>query len=137
MMDDTSARRTNGLRINYEVSLGAILQASVVACGLVGWAVTSANRSDQAQHDLTTMQQTVSGQITDLRSLISSGLADVRAQIQTLPDQRARLDQAERRMSEVSTALGVVDSRLRAVEQSVAELNAQLGSIGQASRRPR
>ncbi len=49
---DKAERR--GINFNSEINLGAPLQAGVVLCGLIAWAVTTFNRSEQAGHDLTT-----------------------------------------------------------------------------------
>ena len=60
------------------------------------------------QRRLSELQANVSSQITDVRQAVSGGLSDVRVQIGSLPDQRARLDQAERRLAESDAPLKVL-----------------------------
>jgi hypothetical protein len=126
-------------RTGWEFSLVALMQAVQVAAlliALVYWFVVNANRGEDNQRRLNELQANVSGQITELRQALASGLGDVRLQIGTLPDQRARLDQAERRLTELDARQSGSDTRITAAEHQLIELRSDLNAITRASNVP-
>lgn len=123
----------HGMKFSSEINLGALIQASIVLCGLIAWAVTSANRSEQAGHDLTTLQTSMSAQLVDLRSAVTAGLTEVRQQISTLPDQRAKLDNEERRLNEVEARLNSTDQRMSVLERATIEMRADINQMLRAA----
>jgi hypothetical protein len=126
-------------RIIWEFSLVVLLQAVQVAAlliALVYWFVVNANRGEDNQRRLAELQANVSGQITDLRQALASGLGDVRLQIGSLPDQRARLDQAERRFTELDARQSGFDARITAAEHQLIELRSDMNAITRASNVP-
>jgi hypothetical protein len=126
-------------RVVWEFSVSAILQGVQVAALLVAllyWFVVNANRGEQNQHQLNELQASMSAQIADLRQTVSAGLGDVRQQLNALPDQRARLDQAERRISDVDARYGNLDTRLAAAERLMVELRSDINAITRASSVP-
>jgi cell division protein FtsB len=123
----------------WEFSLVAVLQGVQVASLLVAliyWFVTNANRGEDNQRRLSELQSNVSGQITDLRQAVAVGLSDVRQQLNALPDQRARLDQAERRLADVDARYGNLDTRISVIERQVVELHSDMNAITRASSVP-
>jgi hypothetical protein len=126
-------------RIIWEFSLVVLLQAVQVAAlliALVYWFVVNANRGEDNQRRLAELQANVSGQITDLRQAVASGLGDVRLQIGSLPDQRARLDPAERRFTELDARQSGFDARITAAEHQLIELRSDMNAITRASNVP-
>ena len=126
-------------RVVWEFSLVVLLQAVQVAAlliALVYWFVVNANRGEDNQRRLNELQANVSGQITELRQALANGLGDVRLQIGTLPDQRARLDQAERRLTELDARQSSSDTRITATEHQLIELRSDLNAITRASNVP-
>jgi ABC-type transport system involved in cytochrome bd biosynthesis fused ATPase/permease subunit len=126
-------------RVVWEFSFAVLMQAVQVAAlliALVYWFVVNANRGEDNQRRLAEMQANVSAQIADLRQAVAGGLGDVRLQIGTLPDQRARLDQAERRFTEIDTRNAGFDTRITAVEHQVIELRSDMTAITRASNVP-
>lgn len=109
------------LRWNPEVSLGALLQAAVLLCGLVSWLVAANNRAEQASRDLASFHTVVSGQISDLRSALTTAIADLRGQLAALPEQQARIGAVEREAR-------ATDERVGAVERAVLELRAEFNA---------
>jgi hypothetical protein len=126
-------------RVVWEFSLVVLMQAVQVAAlliALVYWFVVNANRGEDNQRRLSELQANVSGQITELRQALANGLGDVRLQIGTLPDQRARLDQAERRFTELDARQSGSDSRITAAEHQLIELRSDMNAITRASNVP-
>ena len=117
------------MRFDPTISFGSIMQAVVVGCGLVAWLVTSNVRSEQAAKDLITLQERLTTQITDLRGTLTGGLSDVRAQIATLPDQRAALEQTQRRMADLEVRFGAAEKRAGELERAVIETRADLNTL--------
>ncbi len=113
-----------------------MVTASAVLCSLAAWLVTAHARDQQSVRDLATVQSAVSAQITDLRNVISSGLVDVHQQISTLPDQRARLDQVERRLSDLEAKLNNGDQHLGLLERATIETRADLNTLMRAANAP-
>jgi len=134
--ESKAGKDRQGLKFTSDINLGAVMQAGVVLCGLIAWAVTSANRSEQAGRDLTTMQQSVSAQITDLRGAVTTGLQDVRQQISTLPDQRAKLENDERRLAEAEGRLNNADQRMGVLERATIEMRSDLNQLMRAANMP-
>jgi hypothetical protein len=123
----------------WEFSLAVAMQAAQVAAmmvALVYWFVSNANRGEDNQRRLAEFQTSVSGQITELRQTVAGGLGDVRAQIGSLPDQRTRLDQAERHLTELDTRHSGSDARIIAVEHQLMDLRSDLNAMTRASSVP-
>src|SRR5207248_5078556 len=99
-------------RVVWEFSIITVMQGVQVAAlliALVYWFVVNASRGEDNQRRLAELQSNVSAQITELRQAMSVGIGDVRQQIGSLPDQRARLDQAERRFSDIDARQAALD----------------------------
>lgn len=126
----------HGMRFSSEINLGALIQASIVLCGLIAWAVTSANRSEQAGRDLTTLQTSMSAQLVDLRGAVTAGLTELRQQISTLPDQRAKLESEERELNEVEARLNNADQRMGVLERTTIETRADINQLLRAANMP-
>ena len=126
-------------RVIWEFTIGTMMQAlQVVALliALIYWFTVNASRGEDNQRRLAELQASVSAQITDLRQAVAGGLGDVRQQIGSLPDQRARLDQAERRLAEIDARFGSFDTRVTAVEHLQIELRSDMNAITRASNVP-
>ncbi len=126
-------------RVVWEFSFVVLLQAVQVGSlliALVYWFVVNANRGEDNQRRLAELQANVSAQISDLRQAVAGGLGDVRLQIGSLPDQRARLDQAERRFTEIDTRNSGFDTRITAAEHLLIELRSDITAITRASNVP-
>jgi ABC-type transport system involved in cytochrome bd biosynthesis fused ATPase/permease subunit len=126
-------------RIVWEFSIITIMQAVQVAALLVAliyWFVVNASRGEDNQRRLAELQANVSAQITELRQAVAGGIGDVRQQIGSLPDQRARLDQAERRFGDVDGRQAAFDTRVAAVERLLIELRSEVNAITRASNVP-
>ncbi|WP_428485930.1 hypothetical protein [Rhodopila sp.] len=124
------------VKFNPELNVGTLVTVSAVLCSLVAWIVTGNNRSEQSTRDLATVQTTVSSQIADLRTVVSSGLQDVRQQISTLPDQRAKLEQVERRLADLDAKLNTEDQQMAALERSTIECRADINTLLRAANGP-
>jgi hypothetical protein len=127
------------VRMVWEFSLSVVMQAAQVAAmmiALVYWFMSNANRGEDNQRRLAEFQTNVSGQITELRQAVAGGLGDVRAQVGTLPDQRTRLDQAERHLTELDTRHAGSEARIIAVEHQLMDLRSDLNAMTRASSVP-
>lgn len=126
-------------RVVWEFNVFAVLQIIQVASllvALVYWFVVNANRGEDNQRRLSELQSNVSAQITEVRQAVAVGLADVRQQLSALPDQRARLDQAERRIADVDARYSGLDTRIAASERQMIELRSDMNAITRASNVP-
>jgi hypothetical protein len=126
-------------RVVWEFSIITVMQGVQVAAlliALVYWFVVNASRGEDNQRRLAELQSNVSAQITELRQAMSVGIGDVRQQIGSLPDQRARLDQAERRFSDIDARQAAFDTRVAATERQLIELRSDVNSITRASNVP-
>jgi hypothetical protein len=124
------------LKFNPQIDIGSMVTASAVLCSLAAWLVTAHARDQQSVRDLATVQGAVSAQISDLRNVISTGLVDVHQQISTLPDQRAKLDQVERRLADIDAKLNNEDQHLGLLERATIETRADLNTLMRAANAP-
>lgn len=126
-------------RITWEFSLSAILQAvQVIALlsALVYWFVVNAQRGSDNERRLAELQSSVSQQIGEVRQTITIGLTDMRQQLNSLPDTRARLDQAERRLIDMDSRLAGFEARITGMERQAIELRSDMNAITRASNVP-
>ena len=133
---DTASR---AVRVTWEFSLAAIMQAvQVIALlsALVYWFVVNAQRGADNERRLAELQSNVSQQIGEVRQTIAGGLADVRQQLNSLPDTRARLDQAERRLADMDTRVAGFEARITGMERQAIELRSDMNAITRASNVP-
>lgn len=127
MIDDQPPR--SGFRFVPEINITGLITVVALVGSVVAFVVTSANHTDQASRDLGSVQQSVGGQISDLKSNLAAGLQDVRSQISTLPDQRAKLDNLERRVTDLETRFNVFNDRLSGLERSEIETRADVAPL--------
>jgi flagellar motility protein MotE (MotC chaperone) len=126
-------------RVVWDINLTTIIQAlQVVALlvALVYWFVVNANRGEENQRRLSELQANVSAQIAEVRQAVAVGLTDVRQQLSALPDQRARLDQVERRIADVDARYATLQARVEGLDRQTVELRSDLNSITRASNVP-
>ena len=136
MADDDTPKTSGGVRFNGEITLGTVLVIASMVCGAIVYIVNSNAHSDQTGHDLTTVQATVGAQITDLRTTLQSGLNDVKAEIKTLPDQRARLDQVERRMNDTDQWRNRADGSLNDLDHREVNVESAVNGLMRAANAP-
>jgi TolA-binding protein len=133
---DASGR---SVRLTWEFSFAAILQGvQVVALlsALVYWFVVNAQRGADNERRLAELQSNVSQQIGEVRQTITVGLTDMRQQLNSLPDTRARLDQAERRLIDMDSRLAGFEARITGMERQAIELRSDMNAITRASNVP-
>ncbi len=140
-MDASNSGEVAGraVRVTWEFSLTAILQAvQVIALlsALVYWFVVNAQRGADNERRLAELQSNVSQQITEVRQTIAGGLSDMRQQLNSLPDTRARLDQAERRLADMDARVAGFEARITGMEHQVIELRSDMNAITRASNVP-
>jgi septal ring factor EnvC (AmiA/AmiB activator) len=127
------------VRISWELSLASIMhgvQVVALLCALVYWFVINAQRGAENERRLAEMQATFSQQLGDLRQSVTGGLNDMRQQLNSLPDTRARLDQAEHRFADSDAKNAAVDNRISALERQTIELRSDLNAVTRASNVP-
>ena len=129
-----------GAHLSWDFNIGTVLTAAAMATALIVWLVTGQNKSVETQRNLDLLQQSMTAQIAELRAATTGGLADVRRQIESLPDERAQLADLQRRVGEMaqngSAGRAALDTRLSAVERTTIELRADLNNIMRASSVP-
>lgn len=137
--DQGDAHPARTVRVTWEITLSSILQGvQVVAllCALVYWFVVNAQRGSENERRLAEFQTSVSQQIGDLRQTMAVGLNDMRQQLNSLPDTRARLDQVEHRLAELDARHSGFDARITALEHQLVELRSDMTAITRASNVP-
>lgn len=122
-----------GLKWNGEVHAGHILQALVVGGGVMVWALVASSKADQTAKDLSSFQTSVRETVSVLERQVSQGLRDIRSDISMLPDQRARLDQVERRLTEGDARDVAQDARIGLIERQAIETREQVNNLIRAS----
>jgi septal ring factor EnvC (AmiA/AmiB activator) len=132
MMDE--ARASNGVRLDWNINLGHILQAAVVVIGLVSWAIASAGRAEQAQRELAGLKTDVGVQLRDLRETLGKDLTEIHQELRGVSDQRIRMEAAEKGLAAQDGRNAAQDDRISALERQFIELRAELNSVTQASR---
>jgi hypothetical protein len=135
--DDDTPPRT--VRVTWELTLSSILQGvQVVAllCALVYWFVVNAQRGSENERRLTDLQTSFSQQMGDVRQTLAVGLNDMRQQLNSLPDTRARLDQSERRFADLDARHAGFDARITALEHDLIQLRGDINAITRASNVP-
>ena len=137
---DGAQDKSRGVRLSWNFNVGTLLTAAAMATALIVWLVTGQNKSMETQRNLDQLRQSMTAQIAELHAATTGGLADVRRQIESLPDERAQLADLQRRVGEMaqdgSAARAALDTRLSAVERSAIELRADLNNIMRASSVP-
>jgi len=126
-------------RVAGEFSLATILQVVQVISlltALVYWFVVNAQRGTDNERRLAELQSNVSQQIGEVRQTIPGGLNDMRQQLNSLPDTRARLDQAERRQADTDARVAGFEARISGMERQVIELRSDMNAITRASNVP-
>ena len=135
--DDSQQGRS--VRISWELSLASIMhgvQVVALLCALVYWFVINAQRGAENERRLAEMQATFSQQLGDLRQTVTGGLNDMRQQLNSLPDTRARLDQAEHRFADIDAKSAALDNRISTLERQTIELRSDLNAVTRASNVP-
>jgi hypothetical protein len=126
----------NGFRLAWEFNLAQVLQVVQVVsllCALVYWFFINANRGIDNERRLDELQTAMAQQTGELRQTVAAGLTDMRQQLSLLPDQRARLDQAERRLTDLDTRHAGLDGRILTLERQMIELRSDLNAVTRAS----
>lgn len=118
-----------GRSLLERIGVNTVLNALVMLVGLTAWAVTVHNQADQSSRELVRLEASMTDKISDLHNATMSGLADVRNQLATLPDQRARIDGLERRAADLDTRIGSLGSIIAAQEQSEAQSRADINAM--------
>lgn len=126
-------QRGGGLRWNGEVNAGHILQALVVGCGVIIWALVATSKADQTARDLETFQKNIRDTVQGIQQQVSQGLRDIRQDITTLPDQQARLNQVERRLTEGDARDVAQDGAIARIERQAIETRADVNNLRAAS----
>jgi peptidoglycan hydrolase CwlO-like protein len=126
----------HALKFSPQIDVGSLVTASAVMCSLAAWLLTVYSRDEQSVRELASVQGAVSAQISDLRNVIASGLVDVHQEISTLPDQRAKLEQVERRLSDIESKLNNEDQHLGLLERSTIETRADVNTMMRATNAP-
>lgn len=119
---------TEGIRrvkFSPDLNLGHVLQVVAVVGGLTVWAISSADKADQAQKD-----------IASLRVEMNARFDAVQHSIANLPDVQAQLTQMGRRMDQGEQRQASFDGRLGAVERSTIEVRSDVDNIIRASSIP-
>ena len=115
-IDADHPRHSSGIRLDWNINLGHILQAAVVVIGLVSWAIASAGRAEQTQRDLSGLKSDVGVQLRDLRESLNKDLDGIHQELRALSDQRIRMDAAEKGLAaqDGERGAGRSDQRARA-----------------------
>jgi septal ring factor EnvC (AmiA/AmiB activator) len=127
------------VHVTWEFSLTAVLQwVQVIALlsALVYWFVVNAQRGADNERRLAELQSNVSQQIGEVRQTIAVGITDMRQQLNSLPDTRARLDQAERRLADMDARTAGFEARITGMERQTIELRSELNAVTRASNVP-
>lgn len=151
--DDSVPR--GGLRVTYEISLGAILQSLVVlAVGGLLYVVNASNKGDNTASNLTRVEGSVSAlrteilqQIGDFKTANKDQFDELKHQVAGLPDQtadmrqlRARIDALEQAKKDRDQAMGTLHdqvlldhSALTAIQEANHPLLGVKGKCGNSS----
>ena len=136
----SETQETKGIRLSWGLNSATVLGGGALAVTLIVWLVTSQNKSAEAQRNLEQLHQAMTAQIAELGAATTSGLADVRRQIESLPGEKAQLADLQRRVGqmaqEASAARAVLDARLGVAERATIELRADLNNLVRASSMP-
>jgi len=127
------------VHVTWEFSLTAVLQwvqVTALLSALVYWFVVNAQRGADNERRLAELQSNVSQQIGEVRQTIAVGITDMRQQLNSLPDTRARLDQAERRLADMDARTAGFEARITGMERQTIELRSELNAVTRASNVP-
>jgi hypothetical protein len=120
-------------RTSREIKAWVVAQLLVVLTLSVAWLATGQTKLLETQRNVDQVRQSLTLQIVELRAATTGGLADVRQQIESLPNDRAQLADLQRRVGEMaqesaSTRAGL-DARLGTVERATMQLRADLNGL--------
>jgi hypothetical protein len=102
----TPAEGIRRVKFSPDLNLGHVLQVVAVVGGLTVWAISSADKADQAQKD-----------IASLRVEMNARFDAVQHSISTLPDVQAQMTQINRRLDQGEQRQASFDGRIGAVER--------------------
>jgi septal ring factor EnvC (AmiA/AmiB activator) len=143
-----------GVGLDLTLSLGAILQAGLVATGLVMYIVGYTGKTDEVAKQLVEIKTAAAAQATaqsadmqkrfdDVQRQISAQQTDtgkhfdeVARQIAGLPDQSARLGQAESRLTRMEGTISALDAHIQTVERMGIENRADIATLVRSSAAP-
>ena len=137
--DESRASPGRSVRVAWQFSLTSILRAAQVTSlvfALAYWFVVYTQRIADNERRLAELQTSMAQQIGELRQTFARGLTDMRQQLSALPDQRSRLDKAERRFADLDARHAGFDARITALEHQVIELRSDMNAITRASNVP-
>jgi hypothetical protein len=144
----------SGVGIDLTITLGSIIQASLVATGLIMYIAGYVGKTDEVGKQLGEIKVTAAAQgasqaadmqkrFDDVQRQISAQQTEsgkhfdeVQHQIAGLPDQTAPLNQAESRLTRMESLVGALDTHLQGVERMTIEDRADITALGRSSEAP-
>lgn len=128
-IEDEAKTESRHIRFSRELNIGHVLQAGIVAVGLIAWAVTRANSVEQAQHDYAELKTTMMSQLQQMAKDIGS----IRNDMRTIGEQRVHLENIERWINNQENRNVAQETRQNDLDRQVVQLRAELNGVTQAS----
>ena len=110
-----------------------ILYAGAFLVAVSGYIFNASGKADQTAKDLASLQTDMRTTISGVQREVREGISNIRSDIATLPDQRARLISVERRLSEGDARDVAQDARIGNIERQTIETAAQVNNLRAAS----
>jgi hypothetical protein len=105
---EASTNQPSAFRITWDINIATVFVLLSFLGTAMYFIATARTGAEQAVRD----EARLEGEIGKTQGLITTVAADLRAQIATLPDQRARLEELERREGDHDRWRATVDTRL-------------------------
>lgn len=137
VVEATTSGSANGgpkLRFTLDLSFSTLVHIAQVLAVIGGiiWALVEFRvTNDRRERDAAARQEATERKLGEMEQVFRSTAGDMRGQLATLPDQKARLDQIERKQAEAEDKIDdqrdKFEQRLDAIVQQVAALRTELG----------
>jgi len=118
---------------NLQITATLLFSLVVTAVGVIGWALTSAGRADQALQQVADLRVSVVSERKDQRAEIEKELDALRTPVGLIPGQEIHLQNIETWINHTEQAEADQSNRIDGLERQVIQLQVQLAAITQAS----
>lgn len=141
--EDDEDRPSTGVGIEWKVNITTVITVLITVGSAMWFVANTRTLAEQAQRDTATIAEQsqressrLETEIKASREALQTGIADLRAAIASLPDQRARVDELVRYQQSNEMWKAATDARLQDTRDTLMTVRAIIESIQRTSSLP-
>jgi hypothetical protein len=127
--DKAAPPKRGGVKFNPEVGLGQIINAVVMAGGIVYAIANYTNKVDNTQRDVQQLRTEMTRQLAEISVSVNEQFKGVRTDIANLPDVKAELTQLERRADQSDNRAGAQSNRLDRLQETIIQTSSDVAGL--------